>query len=690
MNGRCPRRSAARSVLLAMALLVAGAAGADCAANRDPAAQRLEAVRATLMALPPYRPAAEVGGTIRLWGHGSPKHDFMGKLVHRWTALFHRYQPAVKIVDQMYGTASAIGALYTGAGDIAILGEEISPAAAAAFRRERHYAPVRIDIATGSVDANYFDYAQMIFVNHANPIRRLTLAQLDAVFGAEHRRGPRNIRTWGGLGLGEDWTNRRIQPLAWKADEDFGLFFSHRVLEDSHRWNPATREFVTRVGPGGVVSDRGRQILDALDRDRTGIAVSNVRFADPQVKVVALAVDAAGPYVCPTPANLIAQRYPLTRVIPAFIDVPPGGAARPAVREFLKFILSREGQQAIVEDSGYLPLGASTVRAQLATLRRVGDGGDDGGGAGAPRQAASAPTAPTGRRIRVWGNPALRRVGQRWAQGFRAGHPHVRVLLHLTGSDTAMAGLYTGKADVALLGRAATDSEIKAFEWIFHRPPARVRILRGSVERQGRSPALVAFVQRRNPLARIDCAQLAEIIEHRPARGGRRIRTWGDLGIGGAWAHRPIDVYLPESTSGTGRFLRDNLVGGSAVLDWGRIKEFTTVEHVDGTVLDSRPQILEALAHDPDGLALTHLPDGGLAVKPLALAMHAAGPYYTATRARIIDGRYPLGRTVFAYLNPGSGSADADVRAWLRYVRSPDGQALVRAHDGYLPLPTGR
>ena len=138
--------------------------------------------------LPPYHAQAAVAGTLRLWGHGSPKHDFMGKLVDAWIKGFTQVQPNVTFENHMYGTASAIGALYTGAGDIAILGEEISPAAARAFVRERHYAPTGFQIATGSLDVNYFDYAHIVYVNKDNPIRRLTLAQLEGIFGVDHRR----------------------------------------------------------------------------------------------------------------------------------------------------------------------------------------------------------------------------------------------------------------------------------------------------------------------------------------------------------------------------------------------------------------------------------------------------------------------------------------------------------------------
>ena len=319
-------------------------------------------------ALPRYAPAGKVSGTIRLWGHGSPKHDFMGHLMDVWIAGFAKYQPDVKFENHMYGTASAIGALYSGAGDIALLGEEISPAAATAFEREKHYAPTGIQIATGSLDVNFFDYAHMVFVHRDNPLKGLTLAQLDAVFGAEHRRGPRNIRTWGELGLTGEWADRRIQPYGWQVDVDFALFFREAVLENSHRWNTDLKEFVHVLRPDGTQYDHGQQILDTLAKNPAGIAISNVRYANPLVRPLALARAAGEPFYEPTKANLIAQTYPLGRIIPAFIDVPPGQPVDPKVREFLRYILSREGQQALVHDSDYLPLGADAIRQQLEKL----------------------------------------------------------------------------------------------------------------------------------------------------------------------------------------------------------------------------------------------------------------------------------------------------------------------------------
>lgn len=355
-----------RVFLGALALTLAGVRPAAARATETPVA---DSASRFVDALAGYTPKEKVSGTISLWGHGSAKRDFMGKLVRRWVDDFRGEQPEVEFEYRMHGTASAIGALYTGVGNIAILGEEISPDAAVAFERAKHYPPTGIQIATGSLDVAFFDYAHMIFVNVENPIDKLTLAQLDAIFGAEHKRGVRNIRTWDELGLTGPWADRRIQPYGWRIDEDFALFFREAVLEGSHRWNEDVKEYVNIDRPDGSVYDRGQQILDALAEDRSGVAISNVRYANPRVKMLALARHEGEPYYEATKANLISQRYPLTRIIPAFIDRVPGRPVDPKVREFLRYVLSREGQLALLEESGYLPLSTLAIRQQLEKLQ---------------------------------------------------------------------------------------------------------------------------------------------------------------------------------------------------------------------------------------------------------------------------------------------------------------------------------
>lgn len=326
------------------------------------------AVAEALASLPSYEPGPRVTGTISIWGHGSSSRDFMGKLVQRWMTEFRQRQPGVRFEYRMYGTSSAIGALSVGAGNLAILGEEISPDAERLFERARGYKPTKVEIANGSLSTNYFDYAHQIFVNQANPIARLNLRQLEGIFGAEHRCATRNIRTWGDLGLRGAWAHRKIHPYSWITDSDFALFIRERSLCGSHRWNSATHEATPVARSDGTQYELGQQIIDAVARDPTGIGISNIRYANSNVKPLALAWD-AGPYVEASNATLISREYPLVRIVPAYVDRAPGKSVTPAVAEFLRFILSKEGQTALVDESGYLPLNAKEVQESRKWLQ---------------------------------------------------------------------------------------------------------------------------------------------------------------------------------------------------------------------------------------------------------------------------------------------------------------------------------
>ncbi|MFI5356614.1 MAG: PstS family phosphate ABC transporter substrate-binding protein [Opitutales bacterium] len=351
------------------AAAVLGIAAAGVTLRADEGRNATPYAAAIVARLPAYLPQPVPAGVIRLWGHGSFSRPFMRLLVARWIRGFHRYHPDIQIVEDTYGTSSAIPALALGAGDLAILGEEILPEAVDTFERVKGYPPFGVDIATGSVDVRNFDYAQMFFVHKDNPLTGLTLAQLDAIFGAEHRRGaPQNLRTWGQLGLTGEWVGRALTPYGWKTDDSFGFYLEQTLLAGSHRWNPALREYVHVTQPDGTIYDHGQQVLDALARDRYGIAVSNIRYAGPEVKPLAIADHAGAPYVTATAETLIDGTYPLTRRLPAFLDRPPGQPVEPKVREFLRYILSREGQQDILDDGRYLPLNAASVATSLFAL----------------------------------------------------------------------------------------------------------------------------------------------------------------------------------------------------------------------------------------------------------------------------------------------------------------------------------
>lgn len=315
---------------------------------------------------PAYEAARSLAGTIHVWGPAN-----MAALARNWAEGFQRVQPGVKVEFTLLGSDTAIPGLYSGRADLAFLGRENNITDDNGFFRPMQYKPERFELTTGSLDVPGKTNALVVFVHRDNPLARLTLAQLDALFGHERLRGaPKNIRTWGDLGLADEWAARPVNLYGYDAETGTGQFFLKAVLGGSRKMNWENfREFKDLKRPDGSVYTSAEQSLDALRQDRYGMAVSSLRFASRETKAVALSAGPAGPYFQATRETLVAREYPLARTTYAFINRPPGQALEPKVREFLRYIFSLEGQADIMREGGYLPLNHATLAAQRQRLQ---------------------------------------------------------------------------------------------------------------------------------------------------------------------------------------------------------------------------------------------------------------------------------------------------------------------------------
>jgi phosphate transport system substrate-binding protein len=232
------------------------------------------------------------------------------------------------------------------------------PVESMAFAWAHHYPAFSVDIANAGLRADRPSANLAIFVNRDNPLSKLTLAQLASILGGEQKHGRGNIRTWGELGLGGDWKDRPIHVYGPAVDSISALFVRSAVLHDSYKWNPGYRE-LTGTGP---------EILAVLAHDPAGITYAPLRGSNDSVKPLELAASEDGPFFALTEQNAAARTYPLTRVVTMVLRRPPGKPIDPQVKEFLRYILSRDGQAAIVHDAAYLPLNAAQAQQQLEKL----------------------------------------------------------------------------------------------------------------------------------------------------------------------------------------------------------------------------------------------------------------------------------------------------------------------------------
>lgn len=320
----------------------------------------------------PYiAPAQKLSGRISIWGHGAlaGRFDFIEALVKEWEKGFQRHHPDVVFENRLHGTASAIGALYAGTGDLALMGREIWPFEVTAFREVKGYEPTGFDVVTGSYKTRNRGYSIVVFVHKDNPIQGLTMRQLDAIYSVDRKRGGAKVATWGDLGLAGEWADKPVNPYSFSLARGFADYLEEAVFQGGRRWKPEVREFADLPGSLGGATDGGQRLLDAMAKDKYGVAFSGALYGNADVRPIAVAADDGGPFVMPSEATAMDHSYPLTRIITLFIDRAPGQPVAPHIREFVRYILSRDAQDAVLrEGGGYLPILAPEAARELKKL----------------------------------------------------------------------------------------------------------------------------------------------------------------------------------------------------------------------------------------------------------------------------------------------------------------------------------
>lgn len=309
-------------------------------------------------AVPVYASSRPVSGLIRVWG--SPQ---MNDLLRMEEAAYHKEQPLVRFEVSLKSTLTAVAGVYTSRAEIGLLGREIWPSEAEAFHAITSRTPTVIEVATGSYDVPKATFALMIFVNRDNPLQSLSLEQLSRIFGTHASSA---APTWGDLGLPGAWAQRPIHLYGFARENDKAQIFRKLVFTDDEEWSCALQEFSDSKGANPL--DAGEQIVRAVAADPEGIGISNVHYAVPDVREVAIASAGTATPVSPSRATVTDRSYPLTRAIYIVFDGGAQAASSPAVREFLRFVLSRQGQQAIEREGNYLPLPAKVAAEQRHRL----------------------------------------------------------------------------------------------------------------------------------------------------------------------------------------------------------------------------------------------------------------------------------------------------------------------------------
>jgi phosphate transport system substrate-binding protein len=291
-------------------------------------------------ALPPYEPVVGLTGKITSIGASTATN-----LVARLAAEFRRMYPDVTL--QVTASLTSIGpsALLEGRADIVPMSRPLAPEEVQSFTKKYGYPPTEIKVAADAL---------AIYVDKKNPVPGLTLGQLDGIFAQTQRRGSSSIETWGQAGLTAEWADRRITLYGYGPDDGAHQIFQQQVLDGG------TFRLSLRVEGGGS------SIVQGVAADPGAIGFASIFFACKRVRVVQIA-GADGRFYAPTEENVRSQKYPLIRFLYIYVNKPPLQPLGVPAAEFLRFLLSREGQQ-IVAAGGNIPLDATTVEQGRRTL----------------------------------------------------------------------------------------------------------------------------------------------------------------------------------------------------------------------------------------------------------------------------------------------------------------------------------
>jgi len=333
----------------------------EAAKNRGRVLPAPETLQPTLdPKLPAYLPrkGPEISGSFK--GAAS---DVLPSLVGLWVEAFRKHYPKVKIdVPPPYAGSLGAKELVGGRLDFVFVSRELKPDDITEFRGKFGYDPLSVPISGGTYRHYGFLDAIAFFVHKDNPLEAISFDQLDRVLSSTHHRGGPPSTNWGQLGLSGEWANRPIHVYGVKPWNGFEEFIRQRILSRDGKRGEWRDDI--RFDP--VVFPIARRVAE----DRYGIGYSGLAYIDAGVKMLPLSESAAGPFHAPTYESVARGTYPLSRLVFFNTNKKPGQRLDPALQEFLRFILSREGQQVVLDHAIYLPLREAQVESSRALLER--------------------------------------------------------------------------------------------------------------------------------------------------------------------------------------------------------------------------------------------------------------------------------------------------------------------------------
>lgn len=292
--------------------------------------------------VPEYKAVSGVAGNLSSVGS-----DTLANLMTFWAEEYKRQYPNVNIQIQAAGSSTAPPALTNGTSNIGPMSRKMKSKEVEAFEKRQGYKPTAIRVAIDAL---------AVYVNKDNPIKGLTIPQVDAIFSSTRKcGGPADITKWGDLGLTGSWDNRSIQIYGRNSVSGTYGYFKKKALCKGDYKNTVNEQ------PGSA------SVVQSVSSSLNGIGYSGIGYKTSGVRAVPLTKKEGKPFVEATPDNAINKTYPLSRFLYIYVNKHPNKPLPPLEKEFIKLVLSKVGQQIVIKD-GYIPLPAKVLEKELEKL----------------------------------------------------------------------------------------------------------------------------------------------------------------------------------------------------------------------------------------------------------------------------------------------------------------------------------
>lgn len=293
-------------------------------------------------AIPVYSQTSGVTGNLNSIGS-----DTLNNLMTLWAEGFKKEYPNVNIQIEGKGSSTAPPALIEGTAQLGPMSRPMKSSEIDEFEKKFGYKPTEIPVAVDAL---------AVFVNKDNPIKGLTMKQVDGIFSSSRKRGGEDIITWGQLGLTGDWANKPISLFGRNSASGTYGFFKDEAL--------AKGDFKATVKeqPGSSA------VVQGAASDISAIGYSGIGYKTSDVRALPLGEE-DGKFVEPDYENCLSGDYPLARFLYVYVNKKPGQPMDKLTLEFIKYVLSKAGQEVVVKD-GYFPLPKAKIDEDLATLSK--------------------------------------------------------------------------------------------------------------------------------------------------------------------------------------------------------------------------------------------------------------------------------------------------------------------------------